>query len=463
MQLLLLIQNRRMKRILTVGCCFFVMATCFAQQKVVADKISGIVGDKIVLKSEVTAVAVTDPQRQGMPVQDECLVFDQMLISKALVLQAEKDSLPVSDEDVDAELDQRIRYFIGMYGGKDALEQIAGKTVYQLRDDMRPSIREKRLSDAMRAKIVQNIGITPTEVKEYYDKIPKDNLLYYESEVQVREIVVFPKASRDIEKLAQDELVEYKKQIESGSKKMEFLAKLYSEDPAVKDNGGKYELNRNEKTWDPVFMATAFRLKPGQVSSVIKTKFGYHILQLESRNGDDLVVRHILRTPQITEPEIKEATQKLDTIRRALVDNYIGFKEAVARFSDDETAKFTGGMKSNKNGSNFLLIGDLDKDIVLLLKGMKPGDISQPTPFTDERGKKGVHIVQLVTRSEPHRENLKDDYNRVSQRALDEKKSGIMEKWFLSKIPTYFIMIDGDFRKCGNLAKWLPNAPTVSN
>ncbi len=452
-----------MKRIIWAGFCFFSLAPSFAQQKVVADKISGIVGDKIVLKSEVTAVAITDPTRQGMPVQDECLVFDQMLISKALVLQAEKDSLPVSEEDVDAELDQRVRYFIGMYGSKEALEQIAGKTIYQLKDDMRPSIREQRMANAMRGKIVSDVRITPTEVKDYYDKIPRDRLLFYESEVQVREIVTYPKASRDIERLAIDELNDFKKQIESGAKKIDLLAKLYSDDPGSKENGGRYELNRNEKTWDPVFMATAFRLKEGQVSSVFKTKFGYHILQVESRNGDDVVVRHILRIPQITDPEIKDATLKLDTIRKAIVDGYIAFKEAVSRFSDDETAKFNAGMKSGKNGSTYMLIGDLDKDIVLLLKGMKPGDISQPTPFTDEKGKKGVHIVQLVSRSEPHRENLKDDYDRVAQRALDEKKSGVMEKWFLSKIPTYFIMIDGDFRKCGNLAKWLPNVSTVSN
>ncbi len=244
---------------------------------------------------------------------------------------------------------------------------------------------------------------------------------------------------------------------------MDLLAKLYSDDPGSKDNGGKYEMNRSEKSWDPAFMSTAFRLKEGQVSPIIKTKFGYHIIQLESRNGDDIVIRHILRIPQIIEPEIKEATLKLDTIRRALIDGYIGFGEAVGRFSDDEQAKFTAGMKLNKEGSSYLTIDQLDKDNVLLLKSLKVGEYSQPSVFTDDKGKKGVHIIQLVSRSEPHIENLRDDYNLVAQKATDEKKSGVMEKWFLTKIPTYFIMIDGEFKKCGNLSKWESAISTASN
>ncbi|MDR3716085.1 MAG: peptidylprolyl isomerase [Puia sp.] len=452
-----------MKKIILALATVFGLATCFAQQKVVADKICGIVGDKIVLKSEVYSAAVADPARQGLPPQDQCAIFDQMLISKALVLQAEKDSLPVSDEDVDAELDQRVRFFVGQYGGKDQLEQIAGKSIYQLKEDMRPAIREQRLASAMRNKIVQEVKITPAEVKEFFDRIPKDKLQFLESQIQIREIVVFPKASRDIEKLAMDELNEYKRQIEAGTKKIDMLAKLYSDDPAAKENGGRYDMNRADKQWDPAFMSNAFRLKEGQVSPVFKSKFGYHIIQLETKNGDDIVVKHILRIPQITDPEIKEATLKLDTIRKALIDGYIGFGEAVARFSDDDQAKFTAGMKLGKDGSSYLTIDQLDKDNVLLLKGLKPGDYSQPTVFTDATGKKGVHIIQLVTRSEPHVENLRDDYNLIAQRALDEKKSGVMEKWFISKIPTYFVMIDSEFKKCGNLAKWESAISTASN
>ncbi len=321
------------------------------------------------------------------------------------------------------------------------------------------------MAQGMRNKIVDGIKITPSEVKEYYDRIPKDSLLFYESELQIGQIVVYPKASRDIEQLAIEELNEYKQQVESGSRRFETLASLYSDDPGSKDKGGMYQVNRLEKQWDPVFLAAAFRLKDGQISPVIKTKFGYHIIQMVSRNGDDAVIRHILRIPQITQPEIDLATAKLDSIRQQLVSGSIGFGEAVAKYSDDENAKFTAGILMGHDGSNYLKIDELDKDMVLLLKksNLNAGQYSQPSVFSDDRGKKGVRIIYLISKSEPHRENMKDDYNRIAQRALEEKKNKALQTWFQSRISTYYIMIDGDYRNCGNLSKWQTRQFTSAN
>jgi peptidyl-prolyl cis-trans isomerase SurA len=455
------------KKFVFSSALFIIAASCFSQEKVVADKIAGIVGDKIILKSELST-AIADMQRNGttgVALPDECSILDQMLIQKALVLQAEKDSLPVSDEEVEAEIDQRIRYFIQLYGSKDAFEQIAQRTVYQAKEDFRQPIREQRLAQAEKNHIVEEIKITPTEVKDYYDKIPPNKLQYYESELQLSQLVLYPKASRDIERLAIDELNDYKKAVEAGTKKFETLAEIYSDDPGSKQNGGQIELNRNDKQWDPVFFSTAFRLKEGQVSPVIKSKFGYHIIQMVSRNGDDIIVRHILRIPQITDPEIQESTAKLDSIRTLLASGALGFGEAVAKFSDDDIAKSTAGQIMGHDGSTFLKIDDLDKDMVLLLKAsnLKPGEYSKPTVFTDEKGKKGVRVVLLVSKSEPHRENLKADYNRISARALEEKKSAALEKWFLTKIPTFYVMIDGEYKPCHNLSKWQSGAVTAGN
>jgi peptidyl-prolyl cis-trans isomerase SurA len=443
------------------------LCTClvsFSQVKVVADKISGIVGDKIILKSEIV-IANEDIKRQGGQTQEDCAILDQMLTQKALVLQAEKDSIPVTEEEVEAEIDQRVRYFISQYGSKEALEQISGRSVYQIKDDFRQPIKEQRLASGMRAKIVEGIKITPTEVKEFYEKIPKENLYFYESQVQIGQIVVYPKASRDIEVLAVDELNGFKRQVEAGQKKFETLASFYSDDPGSKDKGGMYELNRNDKQWDPLWFATAWRLKEGQVSSVIKTKAGYHIIQMVSRSGDDAVVRHILRIPQITPAESNEAVAKLDSVREKLIAGSIGFGEAVAKYSDDETAKYTAGRLMGRDGSTYLLLADLDKDMVLLLKNtnLKPGEYSKPTPYADDRGKKGVRIVYLMSKSDPHRESLKDDYNKIAQRALDEKKGEALQKWFNSKISSYYIMIDDEYKDCKNLNKWFKNPATVSN
>ncbi len=453
-----------MKKLLFAAFSVLVASAALAQQKVVADKIVGIVGDKIVLKSEIF-IANEDIKRNGGQEQDPCVLLDGMLVQKALVLQAEKDSIPVTEEEIDAEIDQKIRYFIAQYGSKEAVEQLAGRSIYQMKDEFRQPIKEQRMAAGMRAKIVDGIKITPTEVKEYYDKIPKDSLLLYESELQIGQIVVYPKASRDIELLALEELNEYKQEVESGKRKFETLASLYSDDPGSKDKGGMYQVNRLEKQWDPVFLAAAFRLKDGQISPVIKTKFGYHIIQMVSRNGDDAVIRHILRIPQITPPETAIAVAKLDSIRQQLIAGTIGFGEAVARYSDEENAKFTAGVLMARDGSNYLKIDELDKETVLLLKNanLSAGQYSQPTVFTDERGKKGVRIIYIISKSDPHRENLKDDYNRIAQRALEQKKNKALQTWFQSRIATYYIMIDGDYRNCSNLSKWQTRQFTSGN
>ncbi len=449
-----------MKRLFGFFIGLMAMQFAFAQRAVVADKIVGIVGDKIILKSDITN-AIADAKRQGQEVPPEggCMVMQQALAQKALVLQAEKDSLIVSDDELEALLDNQIRSFIQAYGSKEALEQIAGRTVYQLKEDFRQPFRERKQSELMRNKIVENVKITPNEVKEYFEKIPKDSLLFYESELELGEIVVFPKASRDIEKLAIDELNEYKKQVESGTRKFETLASLYSDDPGSKDHGGQYSINRNEKTWDPTFLNAAFRLKEGQVSQVIKSKFGYHIIQMVNRAGDDAVVRHILKIPQVTDTEIAESIKRLDSVRAKLIAGVIAFGEAVSKYSDDENARFTGGIHQCRNG-NYCNIDELDKDVVVLLKNLKVGEYSQPTAFTDERGRKAVRIAYLKNRTEPHRENLKDDYNKIAQRALEIKKEEALEKWFQKKIPTYYIMIDEEYTSCPMLGTWLSVAKT---
>ncbi|MEN9686452.1 MAG: hypothetical protein RLZZ28_2238 [Bacteroidota bacterium] len=437
-------------------------------KKVVADKIVGQVGDKIILRSDIiNAIADMKRQTQGQEnvvLPTECQIMEGQLIRKALVLQAQKDSLKLSEEEIDATLDNRIRQFIMQYGSKDILEEIAGKTVYQIKEDFKENIREQKLSEQMQGKIVDAIKITPTEVKAYYNKIPKDSLPFYESEIEVSQIVLHPKANKDVEEYVAKQLYDYKKQAEAGgSKKFDQLAKLYSEDPAVKENGGQYSLNRNDKnSWDPAFLSASFRLKEGQISSAIKSKFGLHIIMMVSRSGDEAVVKHILRIPPVTEDEIKEAKQTLDTLRNKLMAGTISFGAAVNKYSDDENSKFSAGAISGRdqsgNPTTFLSIDQLDKDAVVLLKDLKAGQYSVPQVYKDERGTLVVRLIYLRNRTEPHRENLKEDYDRIAKRALEEKKSSALEKWFKEHIPTYFVSIDRDFSNCSGLEEWRKSA-----
>ena len=445
------------KNILSISLLSLCLAATAQTKKVTADKIVGQVGDKIVLLSDINN-AIADYKRQGqeaqLPPNAECAFLEGQLIQKALVLQAEKDSLVVSEDDIEAGLDNQIRGFINAYGSKEVLEEVAGRTVYQIKEDFRIPFKERKLADQMRGKILENIKISPVEVKAYYDKIPKDSLPFYESEIQINQVLSQPKASKEIEEYCVKQLYEYKRQAESGVKKFDQLCKLYSEDPGSKDNGGQYNLNRTSKEFDPTFTSSAFRLKEGQISNVVKTKFGYHLIQMVSRSGDDAVVRHLLKIPQVTEDEIKISVKKLDSARTLIQNGYIGFGEAVDKFSDDESSKFNGGSITARDGSSFLNIDQLDKDLVLTLKNLKPGDISRPNVYTDERGRKMVRLIYLKNRTQPHRENLKEDYNRVADRALEEKKRNALSKWFQEHLPTYYINIDEAYKDCSSLSNW---------
>lgn len=445
-----------MKKSFFTICFITVACALFAQpKKVMADRIIATIGDKIILKSEIDN-SISDMQRQNIPIPENgtCLLLEQALGLKALVLQAEIDSLPVSDEEVDADIDNKIRYFVNQYGSKEVVEQIAGKSIFQLKEDFRQAFREQKLAQSERNKIVENIRITPKEVQQYYDSIPKDSLHFYESELEIGQIVMYPKASRDLDAYAIDQLKEYKKQVEDGTKKFEVLASLYTDDPGSKETGGKYQVNRNEKQMDPIFIAKAFTLKDGQVSNVFKTRFGYHIIQMISRNGDDAEIRHILKIPQISSIEVSETKVRLDSIRSKLVAGALDFGTAVSKFSEDDNSKFTGGRVPARDGSTFLTIDQLDKDMVLMLKDLKPGEYSQATEFSDDRGKKAVRVVQILTKTEPHRENLKDDYDKIAQMALEIKKNDALEKWFIKNIPSFYVNISDDYKACPEMQKW---------
>jgi peptidyl-prolyl cis-trans isomerase SurA len=192
-------------------------------------------------------------------------------------------------------------------------------------------------------------------------------------------------------------------------------------------------------------------LKEGQVSRVIKSKFGYHIIQCITRSGEDVTVRHILKVPRINEPDIQKSITKLDSVRAQLIAGSISFGEAVSKYSDEEQSKFTGGRKTAPDGSSQITIDQLDKDIVVMLDKMQPGEYTEPRSFTDERGKKGVRILYLMSRTEPHRENLKDDYNKFAGRALEAKKENHLESWFRKNAATFYVNIEEDFKRCESL------------
>ena len=435
-------------------------------KKVLADKIVATVGDKFILRSDIDN-SIADYKRQaqgqeGVTIPSVCQIMEGQLIRKALVLQAEKDSIIVTEDEIQNAIDSRIRQFLQQFGSKEVLEEVAGRSIFQLKDDFKILIKEQKLADEMQQKIVDKVKITPTEVRAFYNQIPIDSLPLYESEVQVLELVMHPKANRDIEEYVIQQLMDYRRQIEAGINKFDQLVKLYSEDPSSKENLGQFSLNRNERNFDPAFMAGSFRLKEGQISAPIKSKFGYHLIQLISRTGDDAVVKHILRIPPIAADEINETKTFLDSIRKDIIANKYSFGEAVNKHSDDEGSKFTGGAVSGRDGSTYVNYDMLpDKDMVVLLKSMKPGDVSVPQVYVDDRGRKTVRLVYFRDRTEPHKENLKEDYNRIAARALEVKKAKMLEAWFNEHITNYYVNIDEDYQSCSEIKEWTKVSNTL--
>ncbi|MGX5818051.1 peptidylprolyl isomerase [Chitinophaga lutea] len=436
-----------------------------AQQKMVADKIVAKVGDKIILKSDIES-ALVDMQEQALqggqslPPNASCSAIEQIIAQKILVLQAERDSLPISESDVDGRIESQIRYFEQRYGSRENMTRVTGYTIYQLRERFRDAIKENMLAKAMSDKIVNAVKVTPTEVRANFERIPKDSLPFYESELEIGQLILIPKANREMDKYAVDRLMEIKRKVENKEGDFATYANLYSEDPGVKENGGVYDLNRNDKNYDPDFLSASFRLREGEISNPVKSQFGYHLIMMKKRAGDKVTVQHILLKPNVINSDVSSALEKLDTIRAQIIAKKMTFGEAVAKYSDDPMAKFNGGMLTNQmTGSTYITIDQLNdpstKDIVMLLDSLKPGAVSKPMQFTDEQGRRALRLVYLKTRTEPHRENLQDDYARIQARTLQDKQLTARAKWLQDKIPTFYVYVDDDYKNCGYISKWL--------
>jgi len=423
-----------------------------------ADKIIAVVGkNRIVLQSDLdvqfTAMKAQDPTLDDSM---KCYMLQQMIIQKLLVEQAERDSLLVSDEDVEGTIENRIRQFIRQYGSREKLEEVAGKTIYQLKEENRELFKEQLMAERMQSKILENVKITPSEVQQFYNKIPVDSLPFFPASVEVGQIVIDPPVSPELDEYARKRLEEIRNDIVVNGKSFETMAGIYSDDPGSRDNGGRYnDINRTGSGMAPEFVAAAFKLQNGEISPIFKTQFGYHIIQMVQRKGEVADVRHILIRPERTSADFKKATEKLDSVRSLLVSGKYTFPEAVGKFSTDEAAKTTGGMIIDPmTGSTQLEIERLDPAMVLMLDTMKVGSFSQPQLFNTDRGERSLRIVYLKSRTEPHKANLKDDYSKIQQVALQQKQAMKTEEWLMNRLPNYYIRIDPKYAACNSFAKW---------
>jgi len=421
------------------------------------DKIAAIVGDKIILKSDIEA-SFEDYKRETPNIDDsvKCQIIESLLAQKILVEQADRDSVIVGDEEVEGALDNRIRYFLQQYGSEEKLQEIAGKSSYQLKDDYRPIFKDQLTAQRMQQQIMSTVKITPQEVKAFYDKIPVDSLPYYPSMVEVGQIVFRPNINKEVEDYARTTLEDIRKDVISGRVSFEEMAGRKSDDPGSKDNGGDFGImGRDELV--PEFAAAAFKLQNGEISPVVKTKFGFHIIQMVNRQGEKAKLRHILIKPLITSDMVKETLVKADSVRADLVSGKMVFSSAVGKYTQDDVTKVTGGMFTNAQTSSSLIqIEELEPAVALLINELKIGTFSQPLEFVDAKtGDKLVRIIYLKNRTEPHKANLKEDYNRIQEVAFAEKQTKTLSKWIEEKIGSFYIMIDNEYKNCNNISKWV--------
>ena len=431
-------------RFSSVLLCLVMFGQIAFAQSVVIDKIVGKVDNYIVLKSDVEK-AYLDALSQGRSA-DKCRVLESLLVNKMLVAKAEIDSVIVSEEEVEANLDRRLQFFINQVGSEEAIEEYYGKTLEQFKVELSETIKEQLTAQRMESELTADLSVSPAEVRKFFRRIPKDSLPYFSTEVKVGQIVKIPDVSKSQKDRIKKKLNEVREEILNGADFNE-LAKDISMDPSVVNNGGELGFQRRG-VLAPEFEAMAFKIDPGEISEPFETDFGIHILQLIERRGNTFNTRHILLIPQPLESDIVGAVDFLDSMRTVVQADSITFAKAAKEHSDDQQTSSNGGFFQDIDGSSRVSVEELDPVIFFTLDTMSVGNITKPIRYRLDDGTEAVRILYYETRMAPHQANLKDDYQKIYKAALNEKKGRIMEKWFLNARDDVYIEVDDEFDNC---------------
>jgi peptidyl-prolyl cis-trans isomerase SurA len=434
---------------------FLLSLPYFAQQApITIDKVVAVVGEKPILLSEVNAqLAQMKAQNANADSSMACIILEDLILQKLMVNQAEKDSIEVTDAQVDAELDKKIRYFVAQIGSVEELETYLGKSIAQIKDDFREKIRDQLLIQQMQSKIAGDIKVSPADVKTFYNSIPKDSLPFVESEIQVAQIVRKPPVNSAEKERVFKEISDIRQRIIDG-KSFASMAAFYSEDVGSAAKGGELGfVSRGDLV--PEFEAAAFQLKGKEISPVIESMYGYHIIQLIERRGELINVRHILMAPKASPDDLEKARIKLDSISQQIRLGNISFEDAAQRYSDDADSKNNGGLMVNSaTGSTFFEISQLDQSLFFVIDKLKVGEMSEPVVIRSGEKKEAYRIAMLRSRTEPHIANLEEDYQRILSAAENEKREQKVRDWIARKRKSFFVKINPDYTWCTFINDW---------
>lgn len=417
-------------------------------QKNVVDKIIAVVGDEIILKSDIEN-AYLQEQGQGLISSSsdyKAELLEQQLMQKLLIAQAKIDSVSVTEDEVESEVENRVKYLINNIGSQERLENYFSKSLAEIKDEMRSPIRERLITERMQQKIVEKIRITPSEVKAYYKKVPKDSLPEMPDKYELQQIVLKPRISDAEKERIRELLREFREAILNGEKTFNTLAVLYSEDIASAARGGEMEY-MSKTDLVPEFAEVAFSLKPGKISKIVETEYGFHIMQLIDRQGEKIKVRHILLQPKISDQEKEEALHRLDTIRQYVLENKMSFEEAAYYFSTDKQTKNNGGLMASPHTADTKIArAEISGEMGKVINNMKIGEISQPFIDRNNRGQEEYKIVKIKAFFPQHQANLDDDWMNFELMLKNEKQMDKLEKWVKEKQANTYIHIDDSYK-----------------
>ena len=439
-----------MKKIIILLICFYgIYANA---QPYMLDQIVAIVGSKPIKHSDVEG-RYLQYRAQGRPVYGDvkCSMFEELLTEKLLMNQAEVDSLVVEPSEVEQEMNRRLDMFIQQVGSQEALEDHFKKSIYEIKDDLRKSLYEQLLAQKMERHITEDIKITPSEVRTFYYKLSKDSIPLINGQNEVAQIVMYPPYSEEAISEVRQKLLDLRRRVINGES-FRTMAVLYSEDPSAARNGGDMPF-MSKGELDPEFAKAAWALKnKGDVSRIVESKFGYHIIQLVDKRGDQVSTRHILMTPKPNPEAMEKVASRLDSLARLIRKDSLDWNTAVLYYSQDEKTRFNGGIMINQeNYSTLFETNQLEKADYEAVTGreLKIGEISAPYASVDDKKKPIYKIIKIKSLSDPHRANLKDDYSFLQDMARNNQMMSVMNKWVNEKIESSYIYIEESFKRCG--------------
>jgi len=425
----------------------------FGQREMIDDIIAQV-GEEIVLLSEVEEqYSLVSEQQGNLPAEAKCQIIDQLLSQKLILNQAKLDSIVVADEEIETQLNARIDRILGyMQGDVTQFEAYYGKSVNEVKEEFRQDLRSQITTERMQATILGDVKITPAEVKDFFSMIPKDSLPYFNSEVELGELIFKPKVNDEERMIAMNKAQEIRDRIVEGGEDFAELASQYSEDLGSAKLGGDLGWAKRN-TFVPEFEASAYTLEKGEISELVETQFGFHILQLIERRGNTVKVRHILIKPVITEADLELARQELTDIRREVSIDSTTFSRAVKRFGDDSVQSYNndGVMVNPQTGNGFFEIGDLEPDIYFAIDTLEVNQMTEPLAFKSPSGESMFRLILLKSRTKPHKADLAQDYSRIQKAALESKKNTFINNWVEEKIESTYIEFADPYGSCNNI------------